>query len=219
MPFVVALTGGIGSGKSSAARFFAALGAAIVDTDEIAHDLTRPGRPAVTEIALRFGHEYLLPDGGLDRAKLRQRVFADPAAKNELEAVLHPLIRAEAERQIASASAPYTVVVVPLLFESGDAYRKLARRVVSMDCGEDRQIARTMARSSLAEKEVRAIMATQASREERRSGADILLNNDGGPEELRAQVAALHARLLEEASPPPAATATTVCQKPRIVSE
>lgn len=197
---MVALTGGIGCGKSSAARLFAQLGAGIVDTDDIAHRLTRPGSPALGEIASRLGAHYLLPDGSLDRARLRRRIFGDPAAKTELEAILHPLIRHEAEAEIARQTAPYVVAVVPLLFESGESYRKLARQIVVVDCAEEQQIARTMARSGLARGEVRAIMARQARRETRLREADAVLHNDGGPEELKDQVLALHRRFLEMAA-------------------
>lgn len=218
MPFIVALTGGIGSGKSSAAAYFANLGIAVVDTDAIAHDLTRPDSPAVREIARRFGGEYLLADGSLDRAKLRQLVFNTPSARTELECLLHPLILQEAERRIRAADTPYVVVVVPLLFERGDAYRKMAQRIVTVDCDPSRQISRTQARSGLTADEVRAIMATQAEREGRLKQSDIVLSNNGAPDELHAQVAALHLRLLKEAACH-ASAAVSVCQKPRIVSE
>lgn len=217
MTFVVALTGGIGCGKSSAANFFAALGAGVVDTDEIAHRLTRPGEAALQEIASRLGNEYLLADGSLDRAKLRRRIFEDSAAKADLEAILHPLIRREAEAEIARQTAPYVVVVVPLLFETGASYRQLAQLVVVVDCAEERQIARTMARSGLNREEVRAIVAQQSSRETRLSQANEVLQNDGAPEELKEKVFALHQRLLHlarEGSP-----AATVCQNHGIVPE
>lgn len=197
IPFVVALTGGIGSGKSSAAQYFSELGAGLVDTDEIAHRLTRPDSPAVHQIAARLGQEYRLADGSLDRVGLRRRVFSDPSAKAELEAVLHPLIRREAETEIARQTAPYVVVVVPLLFESGEFYRRLAQQIVVVDCAEEQQVSRTMARSSLSREEVQAIMARQAKRAVRLNQADTVLHNDGSPEELKAQVAALHQRLLE----------------------
>lgn len=217
MTFVVALTGGIGCGKSSAANFFAALGAGVVDTDEIAHRLTRPGEAALQKIASRLGNEYLLANGSLDRAKLRQRIFEDPAAKAELEAILHPLIRREAEAEIARQTAPYVVVVVPLLFEAGASYRQRARQVVVVDCDEEQQIARTMARSGLRREDVQAIMARQASRETRLRQADEVLQNDGAPEGLKEKVFTLHQRFLrlaQEGSP-----AATVCQNHGIVSE
>jgi len=218
MPFIVALTGGIGSGKSSAATCFADLGVAIVDTDAIAHRLTGPNSLAVKEIASRFGNEYLLADGSLDRAKLRQLVFTTPSARIELENLLHPLILHEAEQQILAADTPYVIVVIPLLFERGNAYRGMAQRIVTVDCDESRQISRTQARSGLTESEVRAIMDTQVGREERKRLSDIVLSNNGTTEELQAQIAALHLSLLKEAACHRAATGN-VCQKPRIVSE
>ncbi len=200
MGFVVALTGGIGCGKSSATKLFAELGAGIVDTDEIAHRLTLPGARALQEIASRLGPEYLLPDGSLDRGALRRRVFSDPTAKAGLEAILHPLIRREAEAEIARQRAPYAVVAVPLLFESGASYRKLAQQVVVVDCAEETQITRTMERSGLSRDEVRAIMAQQVTRETRLRRADAVLHNDGSLEELKEQVAFLHRRFLELAA-------------------
>ncbi len=197
MTFVVALTGGIGSGKSLAAKYFSELGAGLVDTDEIAHRLTRPGMPVLDEIAAHFGREYLLADGSLDRARLRRRVFDDPSAKAKLEAILHPQIRHTAKEEIDHQNAPYVVVVVPLLFEAGDFYRQLARQIVVVDCAEEHQISRTMARSGLSEEEVRAIMAAQVPRQTRLTQADAVLKYDHSPEVLQAQIAALHQRFLQ----------------------
>jgi dephospho-CoA kinase len=194
-PFCVGLTGGIGCGKSSATDMFLALGAGIVDTDEIARELTRPGGKAMEAIRDAFGPEYIAPDGGLDRRKMRRLVFSDPQARKKLESILHPLIREEARRRIAAASAPYVIVVVPLLLETG-AYRDLISRVAVVDCSEALQVARTTARSGLTDEEVRAIMAAQLPRAERLAAADDVLNNDGDFESLRRQVDALHRKYL-----------------------
>ena len=193
MPFCIGLTGGVGSGKTSAARIFQELGAAVVDTDEIAHDLTRPGGAAVAAIRSEFGADYVAADGGLDRAKMRRLVFTDPVARKTLETILHPLIRRDAQARIAAAQQPYVLVVVPLLLETG-AYRELIGRVLVIDCDEERQIARTMKRSALSSDEVRAIMAAQLPRAKRLAAADDVLHNDADLEALRRQAEALHGK-------------------------
>lgn len=195
MPFCVGLTGGIGSGKSSAARIFDELGAAVVDTDEISHELTRPGGAALAAIRSAFGEEYVAADGGLARASMRRRVFSDAAARRKLEAILHPLIRREVLTRVTAARRPYVMIVVPLLLETG-AYRDLIQRILVVDCGEDAQVARTMERSGLAEAEVRAIMAAQAPRAARLAAADDVLLNDGDLTALRRAADALHRRYL-----------------------
>jgi dephospho-CoA kinase len=189
--YCVGLTGGIGSGKSSAARILEELGAAVVDTDEIAHELTRPGGAALNAIRRTFGEEYLAADGGLARARMRHLVFSDPGARKKLEAILHPLIREEVRRRVTAARAPYVVVVVPLLLETG-SYRDLTDRIVAVDCSEDAQVSRTMRRSGLTEGEVRAIMATQVSRAARLAAADDVLHNDADLATLRREAEALH---------------------------
>lgn len=191
MPLVVGLTGGIGSGKSAAAAIFEELGAAIVDTDAIAHALTAPQGAAMAAIRETFGPHYVAPNGALDRSRMRTRVFADAAAKRRLEAILHPLIRAEVLGRARSVRAPYLIVVIPLLFETG-GYPGLIQRVAVVDCAEETQIARTMARSGLSREEVESILRAQASRATRRAGAHDLLDNDGSLDSLRAQIAALH---------------------------
>lgn len=195
MTFVVGLTGGIGSGKSAAAEHFARLGAAVVDTDAIAHELTRAGGAAIPAIRAQFGDAVIAPDGAMDRAKMRALVFADPQAKKRLEALLHPMIRAEAERRIAAARAPYVVLVVPLLVESGN-YRSRVQRVLVVDCPEALQIARVVARSGLAPAEVEAIIRSQASREARLAAADDVIDNSGDLAALHKQVEKLHALYL-----------------------
>jgi dephospho-CoA kinase len=193
MTFVVGLTGAVGSGKSAAAERFAALGAAIVDADVIARELTAPGGAGLAPIRAAFGEEAMAADGALDRAAMRRLVFADAAARARLEAILHPLIRAESEARcrLAAADFPYTVLVVPLLVETG-GYRERVDRICVVDCPEEVCIARAMRRSGLTRTEAAAIMAAQASRSARRAAADDVIDNARGLAELGVQVAALH---------------------------
>ena len=199
MPLVIGLTGGIGSGKTAAAEEFARLGATVVDTDEIAHELTSAGGAAIAGIRDLFGDEFIDSSGAMDRRKVRERVFADPGARRRLEAFLHPLIREESRRRIAEAKGPYVVHVVPLLVESAD-YRKRVDRVVVVDCPEDVQVARVRERSGLAEEEIRRIIAAQATRAMRQAAADDVIDNGGNLDALFAQVRALHRRYLQMAS-------------------
>jgi len=191
--FVIGLTGGIGSGKSTAAEEFARLGASVVDTDAIAHELTERGGAALAQLERLFGAEVIAASGAMDRNKMRERVFSDPAAKRALEALLHPLIREESQRRIAAASGPYVVHVVPLLVESPD-YRQRVDRVLVVDAPEQTQLARVRARSELSQSEIQAIVRSQASRAERLAAADDVIDNSGTLDALRKQVAALHAR-------------------------
>jgi dephospho-CoA kinase len=193
--YSVGLTGGIGSGKSSAADEFAALGAALVDSDAIAHELTRAGGSAIAALRAEFGAEYITAEGALDRARMRTLVFGNATAKQRLEGLLHPLIREQTAVRVAAARGPYVLLVVPLLLETG-AYRELVQRVLVVDCSEATQIARTMARSGLTESEVRAIMAAQLPRAERVALADDVITNEGDRAALREQVRALHERYL-----------------------
>jgi dephospho-CoA kinase len=192
-PFVVGLTGGIGSGKSMASAEFGRLGATVIDTDAIARELTQPGGAAMPHIRGLFGDAFVTPAGAMNRQAMRDRAFSDPRAKQALEGLLHPMIREESERRIAAATGKYVVYVVPLLIESGD-YRRRVDRVLVVDCPESLQLERVRARSGLPESEVRAIMASQASRAERLAAADDVIDNGATPEALRRQVAALHAR-------------------------
>ncbi|MEO9386179.1 dephospho-CoA kinase [Chromobacterium phragmitis] len=192
---VVGLTGGIGSGKSAAADRFAELGVPVVDTDRIAHQLTAAGGAAMDEIVQAFGAGAAAADGSLDRAAMRARVFAAPEERKRLEAILHPAIYQESARQLALADGDYALLVVPLLFESG-RYLPLLARTLAVDCGEDAQIERVMRRSGLSADAVRAIMAAQVSREERRRRADDVIDNSGGMAELRLQVDAKHSYYL-----------------------
>jgi len=191
-PWVVGLTGGIGSGKSAAADRFAELGATVVDSDVIAHDLPAAGGAAMAAIEAAFGAGVIAADGALDRAAMRQQVFAAPAERARLEAILHPRIRAESERQCREAATPYVVMVVPLLVESPD-FRQRCARVAVVDCPEEIQMARVMARSGLEAAQVRAIMAAQSSRQARLAAADDVIDNSGDLAALHRQVDALHA--------------------------
>ena len=176
----IGLTGGIGSGKSTVAAALVELGGALlVDTDAISRALTAPGGGAMAAIEARFGRPFVASDGALDRAAMRELAFRDPAAKQTLESILHPMIGAETARQAALAAACQRVVFdVPLLVESG-RWRRLVDRVLVVDCDESTQIARVMARSGLSEGAVRAILAQQATRAQRRAAADAVIHNDG----------------------------------------
>lgn len=195
---VVGLTGGIGSGKSAAAEEFARLGATVVDTDAISHELTAAGGAAIAEIGRVFGAPAIGPDGALDRAYMRERAFADPAARRALEGILHPMIREESARRIASATGPYVVHVVPLLVESGE-YGRRVDRILVVDVPEDVQVARVRSRG-LAEAQIRRIIASQAARAERLAAAHDVIDNTASLEALRSQVRALHQKYLQ--SPP-----------------
>jgi dephospho-CoA kinase len=197
--FVVGLTGGIGSGKSAAADCFAARGVAVVDTDAIAHELTAVGGAAMPALLSEFGPEVAAPDGTLDRGRMRRLVFADPAARGRLEAILHPLIRELSAARYRDAVSPYVILAVPLLVETG-AYRDRCQRIVVVDCPESLQISRVMARNGLSEAEIRAIMAAQASREDRLAVADDVLDNGGDLHHLEIQVADLHRKYLRLSS-------------------
>ena len=192
---VIGLTGGIGSGKSTVADLFAAQGVAVVDTDLIAHDLTGPAGAAMPEILAAFGDSVRQPNGGLDRVAMRRQVFADPQVRQQLEGILHPRIRSEAERRCRLATTPYVLLVVPLLIESG-AYRDRVRRVLVVDCDEATQVARVVARSGLSPDEVRRIIATQLARAERLAVADDVIVNMAGVAALEPQVLAMHERYL-----------------------
>ena len=197
-PFAIGLTGGIGSGKSTVADMFAARGATIVDTDVIAHSMTAPNGPAMPAILREFGPEFADADGAMDRARMRALVFADAGAKARLEAILHPRIRdaALAAGAAASGTGSYVIYAVPLLIESG-TWRARVTRVLAVDCEEQVQIARVMARNNLPEAQVRAIMAAQVSRAQRLAAADDVIVNNAGIAELEAQVARLHALYLQ----------------------
>ncbi len=185
-PLVVGLTGGIGSGKSEVANAFAATGIDVTDTDALAHALTAPGERGYEAVLAAFGPDFRQTDGTLDRAALRRRVFADAAARARLEAILHPLIRAAARREVAAWTSPYGMLVVPLLLERGGPSG--VDRVLVVDCPEDEQVRRVVARSGLTEADVRAIMATQLSRADRLARADDTLDNTGPVSAILPQV-------------------------------
>ena len=191
-PFSIGLTGGIGSGKTTVANMFAERGASIVDTDIIAHSLTAPGGPAMPAIIAEFGPEFADATGALDRARMRQLVFADAGAKARLEAILHPRIRDGALAAGAAATGSYVIYAVPLLVESG-TWRSRVARVLVIDCREEVQIARVMARNNLPESQVLAIMAAQASRTQRLAAADDIIENNDGIAALAPQIDRLHA--------------------------
>jgi len=196
VPFAVGLTGGIGSGKSTVADMFAARGATIVDTDLIAHSMTAPQGPAMPAIVAEFGAAFADASGAMDRARMRELVFSDAGAKARLEAILHPRIRDAALAAGAAATGAYVIYAVPLLIESG-TWRARVTRVLAVDCEEQVQIARVMARNNLPEAQVRAIMAAQVSRTQRLAAADDVIINNAGIAELEAQVERLHALYLQ----------------------
>lgn len=191
---VVALTGGIGSGKSTACRLFAQLGVPIVDTDLIAREAVRPGQPALDEIVALFGRSVLNPRGELDRTRMRQLIFNDDTKKQQLESILHPRIRAETKRQIAALDTAYCVVAIPLLIETEQL--EIAERILVIDCPESEQIRRVTERDGQTENEVRSIITAQATRAERLAVAHDVIQNDGDLQHLRQQVQKLHKKYL-----------------------
>lgn len=193
---MVGLTGGVGSGKSTVADFFVELGAALVDTDAIAHELTGPNGEAMPALLAAFGPSVANAAGAMDRAAMRQRVFADASARSVLEGILHPMIRQLSDQRCQSATAAYVILAVPLLVESA-TYRQRCDRILVVDCPENRQIERVMARNGLSADEVKAIMAAQASRTERLAVADDILMNDTDLPILKNRVLALHQKYLQ----------------------
>lgn len=200
MTAAVGLTGGIGSGKSTAAEILAGLGAGVVDTDAISRQLTAAGGTALPELRRAFGEAVAPPGAALDRAAMRALAFSDPAARARLESILHPLIREESERRLKDVAGPYALLVVPLLFETGSWAGRLSR-VVVVDCSETLQVERAVSRSGLGEDEVRAVMSAQWPRWRRLQAADDVLWNGGDLAGLGAQCGVLHARLCAAAVP------------------
>ncbi|HEU5136840.1 MAG TPA: dephospho-CoA kinase [Steroidobacteraceae bacterium] len=196
--FRIGLTGGIASGKTTVANLFAALGVPVVDTDLLAREVVAPGSPLLAQIAARVGAEVLTPDGSLDRRELRSRVFADPALRVWLEQLTHPAIRALTDERCEAARAPYVIVAIPLLVETGAAER--FDRVLVVDCDPDLQLARLMARDGARRDEALAMLAAQAPREKRLAVADDVVHNDGDIARLRDQVEKLHRQYLAQAS-------------------
>jgi dephospho-CoA kinase len=189
-PYRVALTGGIASGKSTVADRFAALGVPVVDTDVIAREVVEPGQPALAEVVATFGPDVLGPDGRLDRRRLREIIFADAGARRRLEAILHPAIRAEMERQSRAAGGAYQLLVIPLLTEGGR--RDHVDRVLLVDVPEAVQIERLMRRDGVSHDQATASLAAQATRAARLAMADEVIENTGSAADLDARVAELH---------------------------
>ncbi|WP_346827005.1 dephospho-CoA kinase [Serratia inhibens] len=195
MAYIVALTGGIGSGKSTVADAFARHGVEIVDADIIARQVVEPGAPALDAIVERFGNEMLLADGTLNRSALRQRIFSNPDEKRWLNQLLHPLIHQETQRQLAQVASPYALWVVPLLVENNLQAR--ADRVLVVDVDSETQLARTVARDGIDRQQAQNIMSAQATREQRLAVADDTIDNSGTAQGIEPFVAALHRRYLE----------------------
>lgn len=193
----IGLTGGIGSGKSEASRYFAELGVPVIDTDVIARELVEPAQPALTEIVEAFGEEILDANGHLDRARLRQQVFADTEKRKELENILHPRIRARAEALATQLDAPYCVVVIPLLVEAARDYR--IERVLVIDTPVELQYQRIALRDGLSDREIKAVLEIQADRQQRLRAADDVVLNDGSVDKLHAKIEDLHRFYLKHA--------------------
>jgi dephospho-CoA kinase len=194
---IVGLTGGIGSGKSEAAQLFAKLGVPIVDVDVISHQLTSVGSPVLKEIINTFGKGYLLADGALDRAALREKIFADNIARRQLEEILHPAIHEQALQNLnQNSKAPYQVLVIPLLFK-GSRYFDIINRTLVIDCDESLQVARTMARGGLSEQAVLAVMRTQVARKKRLALADDVIENNGSLQELDEKITGIHKKYMQ----------------------
>ena len=194
----VGLTGGVASGKSTVARLFGELGAHVIDTDDIARALVLPGSKALGQIVERFGREILTGEGTLDRRRLRRIVFADAESRRALEAILHPAIRAEALARANASTAPYAILVVPLLFEAG--FDRLVDRRLVVDSTESQQLERLTARDGISETEARAMLAAQLTREERKQRADDCIDNSGSLAATRSRVRELHERYLQLAT-------------------
>jgi dephospho-CoA kinase len=194
--FVIALTGGIGSGKSTASHIFAELGVPITDVDVISHQLTAANKPLVKEIENTFGSHFITPEGALNRDTMRKLVFNDDAARAKLNAILHPAIYDEAVKALTfTKNAPYQILAIPLLFES-PRYKKLINRILLIDCDEKIQIDRVKERSEVSESEIIKIIRTQIPRNERLKLADDIIKNDGNVEELREKILEIHQKYI-----------------------
>ena len=198
--FRVGLTGGVASGKSTAAKFFGALGVPILDSDQVARDVVEPGQPPLERLVERFGRKILTPDGHLDRPALRDIVFADPKARADLEALTHPAIGAAMEARSAAAGGPYQILVIPLLVEKNLSAH--VDRVLVVDCDEELQIRRLRDRDGSTPEQVQAILKAQAPRAVRLKAADDVIHNDTDMSAVRDQVATLHAQYLDLAARP-----------------
>ncbi|CNK90827.1 dephospho-CoA kinase [Yersinia proxima] len=198
MTYIVALTGGIGSGKSTVANAFANLGVPLVDADIIARQVVEPGMPALMDIASRYGETILHTDGTLNRAALREKIFSEPQEKAWLNSLLHPMIQQETQRQLANIDEPYVLWVVPLLVENGLHHH--ANRVLVVDVAPEIQLARTMARDGVTRQQAEHILASQVSRQQRLACADDIIDNSGDPIVIAPQVASLHQQYLKLAA-------------------
>lgn len=194
-PLIIGLTGGIGSGKSTVAGYFSALGITVVDADRIAHELARPDQAAYAAIVAAFGDRSVAADGTLDRAFLRQRIYSDPEEKQKLESILHPRIRARMEALLQAAAGPYCIAVIPLLLETGQT--DMVDRILVVDIGETLQRQRVIERDDLADDAITDIISAQADRASRLAAADDIITNDGDRDALRKQVDDLHDQYLE----------------------
>ena len=196
MTYRVGLTGGIGSGKSTVAALFAELGVPVIDTDVISHQLTQSGGAAIAAIRKALGDEYITDNGALDREKVRQRIFSDPESKQILEDILHPLILKLARNQVEASTAPYVLIVVPLLFETQN-FSNWMQRTLTVDCAETTQLARVTKRQNISEQNVRAIMAQQLPRSARLQLTDDTIENEGSLSALKSQVSRLNQHYLK----------------------
>jgi dephospho-CoA kinase len=194
---VIGVTGGIGSGKTTVANLFSSLGAPVIDADELARQVVAPGQPAYEEILQHFGTTILSKSGELDRRRLRERIFSEPAKRDRLEAIVHPRVYAQMKRLLDCLEAPYAIVVVPLLIESGA--RDLVDRVLVVDSPEELQIERTQRRDGTTRAAVKKILAAQLDRSARLSAADDVIENDTSMEALEKVVSRLHRQYLSEA--------------------
>ena len=185
----IGLTGGIASGKTTVADLFAGFGATVIDTDRIARDVVKPGQPALAALTRALGRDILRRDGNLDRERLRERIFSEPATRATVEGILHPVIISELVRQAESAPGPYQVLVIPLLVEGGRS--RQMDRVLVVDCPEKQQIERLMRRDGETRENAARALAAQASRARRLAIADDIVENGGNPEDLVERVAAL----------------------------
>jgi dephospho-CoA kinase len=194
---VIGVTGGIGSGKTTVANLFSSLGAPVIDADELARQVVAPGQPAYEEILQHFGTTILSKSGELDRRRLRERIFSEPAKRDRLEEIVHPRVYAQMKRLLDCLEAPYAIVVVPLLIESGA--RDLVDRVLVVDSPEELQIERTQRRDGTTRAAVKKILAAQLDRGARLSAADDVIENDASVEALEKVVSRLHRQYLSEA--------------------
>lgn len=194
----IGLTGGIASGKSTAAKYFSAVGVPVIDTDQIAREVVEPGQPPLERLVERFGTGILTPDGHLDRPKLRDIVFSDPKARTDLEALTHPAISTACEALSAAAGGPYQILMIPLLVEKGLCAR--FERVLVVDCPEELQIQRLQARDGSTLEQAQAMLNAQTSRTARLKVASDVILNDSDLGSLRDQVASLHRQYLELAA-------------------